>query len=387
MKNPFFYAICLCIIGCLSVGQNFIVVQTVGAICLLLTTFKETKLLFKRFLTTNWSLVLFCLLICFSSFWSYYALAGEFKALGAFKFSPLRGCLYAFVLFQYYLAVESLILHNKLGRVLDILSLFVFLILFVQDIDILFIHTRLEESADLYLIGDKYTITYLHLFYIALISGVRKKTSYVLSFILIIITFIIAQKTFCSTGKVLSVLMYILVILKPYLEKFLSSRTTLLLAIVLSILFAFFPTFVLEQNVIDHFVRDTLGEDYTVTGRVRIYEVLTQIVSQSPWVGYGHGNSSFIVSAYIGFGNAQNGFLDTTVNYGIIGTLLIIFIALTCFNFSPHRRIDNRTFMFVVVVYLMLIAATMEITINTIFLCILPLLLINNKCLYDAKQH
>lgn len=387
MKNPFLYAICLGIIGCLSIGQNFIIVQSVCAICLFLMNFKETKTLFSNFKATNWLLVSLCVVICFSSYWSYYALTGEFRSLGALMFSPIRGLMYAFILLQYYLAIESLFLHHKLGKTLDILAVFIFLILLVQDIDILFLHTRSEESEDLYLIGDKYTITYLHLFFVALISNNKKSINYILTFIAIVITFIVAQNTFCSTGKVLSILMLLLVFLKPYIEKLLSSRVTLVFAIVLSILFAFFPTIILEQSAVDHLVTDILGEDYTVTGRVKIYETIALIVSQSPWVGYGHGNSSFVVSAYIGFGNAQNGFLDAAVNYGIIGTLLIIVLAISCFNHLPKRIMDNRTFMFVVVVYLMLIAATIEITINTLFLCILPLLLINNKYLYDAKQH
>ena len=84
------------------------------------------------------------------------------------------------------------------------------------------------------------------------------------------------------------------------------------------------------------------------------------------------------MSSYIGFGNAQNGFLDNVVNYGIVGTLFIVFILLYCAQSANKEKIDGRKYMFLVVIHLLLLASTIEVTINTLFLCILPLLLSPN---------
>ena len=382
MKNPFIVALLLCIIGFISIGQNFILIQAVCALLLFVINLPYFKEVFVRYKNINLVLLCFCLVVCFASYWGY-----EHSPSGVQVFNPIRGCLYAFVIFQYYITVEALVLQNSLHKIVRHWVWLLFIILLVQDIDLLFIHPRKEESFDLYLIGDKFTITYLHMFFIALVTKRFDKYGFSALLILFLITYVIAQQSFCSTGKVLVLLLIILIFAKPYMSKILPTKFTILLAIGLSILFAFFSVSIFELDFVDYIVSEKLGESSTVTGRVKIYGVILEIVMGSPWIGYGYGNSSFLVADIIGFGNAQNGFLDNVVNYGIIGTTLIILLLILCIQSIGKRSLSSRTYMLLCVIYLLIIAATIEITINTLFICIIPLLLDNNNYKYEPSQN
>ncbi len=79
-----------------------------------------------------------------------------------------------------------------------------------------------------------------------------------------------------------------------------------------------------------------LGRDMTFTGRTSIWaEVMLQI-QQRPWFGYGYrafwaSDASAVIYAHVGwdsFGHAHNGFLDLTVETGLVGLGFFLLLCL-----------------------------------------------------------
>jgi len=75
-----------------------------------------------------------------------------------------------------------------------------------------------------------------------------------------------------------------------------------------------------------------IGRDATLTGRTDFWPILFRMIAQRPWLGYGYsafwlGENSAItqkVWALAGWnlGHAHNGFIDLTLNLGVVGFLL-----------------------------------------------------------------
>ncbi len=78
-------------------------------------------------------------------------------------------------------------------------------------------------------------------------------------------------------------------------------------------------------------ILNSMGKDLTLTGRIPLWIVLLDKVSDKPWLGYGYNGfwpseiddvqSQLLWSA----GHAHNGFLEVALGLGLLGLLLLIF--------------------------------------------------------------
>ena len=141
------------------------------------------------------------------------------------------------------------------------------------------------------------------------------------------------------------------------------------LIVVITLLCSSFTVFVLDYilhlNYVRNFVFNTLEKSASIGGRLEIYNVyLKEIINNSIIFGHGYNNRLIYTMSKGVFGNAQNGLFEQFVSYGVVGILAIVVITYYCFK--NHKR-NNTAYYLSLVVYAMIIAATIEVTINWFF--------------------
>jgi O-antigen ligase len=149
---------------------------------------------------------------------------------------------------------------------------------------------------------------------------------------LIVMKFANSAGAFC-TFFVLTTLLFV----APFIQKLRTEIAFFIMVLFMSASVSL--TFWLVENL-DKFVT-SLGKDLTFTGRVPLWNELVEMIKQRPLVGYGYEG---FWQAWRGVNapanpvvhkigewavHAHNGFLDLTLNLGLLGLLLFIFSFLT----------------------------------------------------------
>jgi exopolysaccharide production protein ExoQ len=137
---------------------------------------------------------------------------------------------------------------------------------------------------------------------------------------------------FLSTSKGALVSFFVLLTLY-YLYKSLQWRYTVAIPFfIISVLMGAIIALLLIGNL-ETIVVDVLGKDLTFTGRTILWEYVVQMIQQRPILGYGYqgfwrgldGPSAFVVDAVSwAVPHAHNGFLDLTLNLGIVGLSIFL---------------------------------------------------------------
>lgn len=128
------------------------------------------------------------------------------------------------------------------------------------------------------------------------------------------------------------------------------------------------------------FISDVMGKSTTWIGRLRIYEVVMNIIVKSPMIGYGYFNN--VVSDAVSFnGNAQNGILKILVDSGVIGLIGYagsIYIGLK--NNKEHN--DRQLWPLYAFIYTMIAASLVEINLThmIVFLTVAVIYAYHNSC-------
>ncbi|PPS44228.1 O-antigen ligase [Chroococcidiopsis sp. TS-821] len=137
---------------------------------------------------------------------------------------------------------------------------------------------------------------------------------------------------FLSTSKGALVTFFALLILY-YLYKSLQWRYTVAIPFfIIAVLIGAVLALLIIGNL-ETIVVDILGKDLTFTGRTILWEYVLQMIQQRPILGYGYqgfwrgldGPSAFVLDAVNwAVPHAHNGFLDLTLNLGIVGLSIFI---------------------------------------------------------------
>ncbi|MCR5294931.1 MAG: O-antigen ligase family protein [Lachnospiraceae bacterium] len=228
---------------------------------------------------------------------------------------------------------------------------FCFCFLLIGDSIVLFSGTRgigVSSGIPDYLIGNKFTISYVHMLFLALYywhlseyywssseyGGVIKRKG-VLAFAY---TLFICVITDCATGIagcIALAFFYLLFKKMPSAARLFSNPYfyCLFMGIIsVSVIHMdLFTRFKPVAFIIEHFFHRNL----TLTGRSFAFAVAILAISQKPL--YGHGINSTYVSSVLGWGNAQNGLLKVLLDYGVIGLLLFFWIVTDAFRIVRPR--------------------------------------------------
>lgn len=192
------------------------------------------------------------------------------------------------------------------------------------------------------------------------LKTVLKKNIYITVefWIALTLSILVAVYVKCSTAIICEALFLVFMVLpKTALKKLLSRKTIFLVLIVTGIVWGSLQI-ILQLPVVQHVVVGVLHKDIGLTGRFAIYNILSDIIYNNPMWGYGYGNSIIYSSTYGMIANAQNNLMQIIVDFGIIGLLLFI----NMFYFKLPESNEKKINYMCIFIYLMLIAAIVEIT-------------------------
>lgn len=126
------------------------------------------------------------------------------------------------------------------------------------------------------------------------------------------------------SGNTSSMMIIISIIL---LNRYIKFNSKLKLFAMLLLITALFIIFVTNTQKLAS-IFELIGKDYTLTGRTEIWQISLNRIKNSPFLGYGYRASWDVeymskFSYYRGFMvNAHNGFLELTLEIGILGSII-----------------------------------------------------------------
>lgn len=229
--------------------------------------------------------------------------------------------------------------------------------------------TPTNSILPVYLLGTKFTVAYLHLLFYSIYSSYMwNEKSFlnvkVTKIILLSITLIISIITECSTAIIGIIVMIVM-------EKIIINKRKainafiFILTLLLSFLIIYQIGFLLQSKPVQYVIINVLHEDLTLTGRMNIYNEISNILLEHKWLGYGYGKSYDIIMSRIGYADSQNALMECIINYGIVGTGVLLLI----FYFSIKLSNGNERKLYIMIyLYAMVVMGVVEITINLLFM-------------------
>ncbi len=246
------------------------------------------------------------------------------------QYNSRESIYYAILVFVFFSFLHILSQKSKLDCFYSAGRLYLILILAINDVlaillpDI-FYNVNGTQSIGTFIIGNKFNVAYAHLLLAVLCVMHRGKTIVKRDIALLVATAIVALCVQCTTVFIACLILAIMYFLPHYFRVILSNP-------IVVIAFFFFFAFVLLMfsrllywEPIYNLITEILKKDITLTGRMDIYPRLYIIFLESPWIGYGHANTE-VMDRTIWYANAQNGFLDFTINYGIITDIFLVLL-------------------------------------------------------------
>ena len=231
-----------------------------------------------------------------------------------------------------------------------------------------------------FLVGTKFDVIYLHMNFIATflvklkLSRRQMKEARIPKVMLVTIAAIIVLigvRVDCNTGMMgvllLIALVYVCDRWPETVAKWLGSPWTFLFFLMVSMLFAYYVTWLLNLPVVKHFIEDTLHRSLTLTGRTDIYTAYTSVMRDN-WVwGFGYGNAYPICMERFHYADTQNGILEWILQVGVVGTvaMVLVFIVIMLFYRKKASLTSGAPMLALLYVYILL--GTVEITINKNF--------------------
>ncbi len=215
-----------------------------------------------------------------------------------------------------------------------------------------------------YLVGNKFTLSYLILLafclYICDKNRIKTKFDVVKLILFCIIAFAVPIRVSCATGIVASLLALVLLI---FLKNIKNKSIFIVIFVVFSILsvwFVFQYEDILSLPIVKTIIEDFLNRDLTLTTRTRIYSEVPGIIFNEIWLGYGFGSSYQLLTDLIGAPNAQNGILNLILEEGIFVFVIYYLAIIYCLT-----KIDSKYNGLKIYILVMMFISSVEITFNS----------------------
>ena len=233
-----------------------------------------------------------------------------------------------------------------------------------------------------YFVGNKFLLTYYFLvmfcswgiIHIEEIQNTVKAKVKVIAFCVVGMAF--SAYLYCTTGVVCYLTVLILMLVLP-IRKILEKPLSIAIATVLSGALPLSMTAILSIPRVNALLI-SINETATMNARVRIYEILMNIITQNYWIGYGY--NTLIVKERL-YSNAQNGMLHIIVQFGMLGAATLV---LLCYIATRNRYKRNKDVVEWCEFWLfaLIVAGIIEITFGVFFYVFLALI----NCATNAKE-
>lgn len=259
-----------------------------------------------------------------------------------------------------------------------------------------------------YLIGNKFTVSYIHMFLLALFQtqdfpALNRRNRHIVFLLLWIYTLILCSVIDCATGSIGCFAVGVLSLLTQHREAFtrkLSSPAVFCASLVILSLLVLFGSAWLDNEVIAYLLDRLFNRSTTLTGRTETFQVAVSAILQKPIFGYGI-NSTYVEEA-LGWGNTQNGLLKMLLDYGLVGASLFLCV---CWKaFTPVTRVPaeksgktdatpaaadavpEKERALLAFLYGMVVCGTVEVCFSTFFFLALALLRMLKEAPHAASE-
>lgn len=274
-----------------------------------------------------------------------------------------------------FLVMEVMCEEEKINMVVQFYYRLTLFWIIITDVLTVLFPSIFTTRAGNYLVGTKFTVSYLHLLLIALFmtknrifkkENVASKSTVIL--MLLWGVFIITRVQ-CNTGLIGLILLLIIMALPKQIQNKLCSPVLFIGIVAVSTAFSVVYEVILANPSIQHFISVYLKRELTLTGRTYIYAMMPKIFEGHYATGYGYGTTYEVCRHFTGFANTQNAILEWVVQLGIVGTTVLIILFLTAFKKMKGCKEDSvNTFVpLVAYIYSMVLLGTVEITIDSMF--------------------
>lgn len=293
-----------------------------------------------------------------------------------------------------YVTITAFVRYRGVETLIKLLIKTLLVFVLVTDISMLFINYNFSSPSESYLIGNKFTVSYLHCFIVALLFCInneknRKNLFFrIFRMAFLLFSIMICRQVTCTTGILICLFMGAMTFfpIPLSIRRLLSSPIVVILITVVTNFLVLGSFSLLTNPYVENFIFNVLGKSYTWVGRLHIYAIIFDVIKVHPWIGYGYFSN--IVEQVLGFGNAQNGVLKIIVDSGIVG--LIGYVLLVYCSMKKNEDLSKEKWTLTVFIYCMIIASIAEINLTDylFFLTIAILFVVGeNNSNFDARNH
>lgn len=252
-----------------------------------------------------------------------------------------RGTTLALLVFDIFLLVHKYIrVKNKedLLRLCFKLSKFYMIMNVLWTIAIYIVGNVDQKIATGFLFSkSKFNVAYMCIFFLMFYWMVwsgnkmlskRHKRKLFLCLGIVSILLCVAVKT--ATGTIIVTLFVSLTYLSGKSFKIINNPVILVVNVLISMFVIFSLNIFISVPAVQNIITGLFHKDLTLTGRLRIYELIYPLLMRAGLFGNGYG--SYVVESleYHGWYNAQNGLSEIILNYGFLGAgsfLLMVFVS------------------------------------------------------------
>ena len=302
--------------------------------------------------------------------------------------SLVNSLIKALIVVESIFTVDIYCQKRGFSRLLNALVKFIGTMFIVSNSWLLFSGFK-KTIGDYYLIGTKFSTSYINLLFISLLFFknyyYKKKIDYIGIVLLFIFSFYIIIGVGCYTAIIALILLILFLLFKLHLQKLFSGRLLFLVLYAAVFLFVYFYNIVLENEYVAHVIVNILKKTLTMTGRANIFRILPELLSDKLLTGFGSGRTGMILNFYTGCNDAQNGVWQIICENGLIGFILYALTSLKLHTSGDKEKITTSYYvnMYFVV---MLILGFVEITYDTRLLVLLFIIYLYNTISQGAHE-
>lgn len=320
----------------------------------------------KEHIKTNGMLLLFAVVMLYPSV----------LYMNNYERNPLLATIVFWMIqLETFLVMEVMCENGKMKTVIQFYYKLTLVWTIITDMLTILFPLIFTTRAGNYLVGTKFTVSYMHLLLIALAmtqNRISKKGKVVSNSALILMliwsAFIIVSVQ-CNTGLIGLILLFIMLTVPKQIQNKLCSPLLFIGVVAISTAFSIGYEAILANPAIQHFISVYFKRELTLTGRTYIYAMMPKILKGHYVIGYGYGTTYEVCRRFTGFANTQNAVLEWIVQLGIVGTIVLIVLFMLAFiKLKKCNEADvNELMPLVAYIYSMVLLGTVEITMDNLF--------------------
>lgn len=296
----------------------------------------------------------------------------------------LAAIVFTAALVEFVLTVEIFCQREEMRNLIKVFYRMTLLVVIATDFLILFTTIHLQYGGDVFLVGTKFQVVYMHFYLISFFiadKNVRLRTvresslNNAILVLFFIMTMTMSIELGAATGIVGTVALLMFLWLNEKNIGFFLNGKIFFVALMASLLFVVFVEMILSNSVVTYIITQLLGKDVTLTFRTVIYSMLPNIMKGRWLWGFGYGTGYEVLMKH-GIVDAQNGVFEWIQQIGILGTMLLVMWLCIAMKRpkNDYKIYHSDVRSLTALIYVFVLLGTVEITFSSDFLASVVLL-------------